>query len=332
MNQQNMVDDDIKVNKGVNVVKVVKAKSKSGSRKKKQYYIKPKTHYILSDVLDIDKVSFSFNFFFRDKNDKSTLMMQIVTNYIYAPGLVSELNILHENSRLYSARIPQFAQYDNAFQHLKLNAPIRYADANNASLKNSIDLIQAKFVDFLVGLKALTLDDLTTEYTDGSVEQVRLIKKLHSWLCATSDRGIEDSFNKTIQANYDSDDEPTEQEVKRRQTRELYRMVPRIRSSTQITKLGSKKEDYENMSVDMKTFYEAMTKIYRMNKPESEYYYQANMIVGISSYFLNHEDGYKISFRPDCSKFEYKLNKAACKRVIKKKKIQQPLIISSLSV
>ena len=108
-------------------------------------------------------------------------------------------------------------------------------------------------------------------------------------------------------------------------------MTPRIKNSTEITKLGSKKDNYINEKVNIKTFFDAMKKNYKMNNKESEYFYECNMLIRISSFVMLNKQ-FMVSFKPDCLKLEYKLNKAACRRIIKKVKIEKPIIMTSLSI
>ena len=119
---------------------------------------------------------------------------------------------------------------------------------------------------------------------------------------------------------------------KKRLDPEIFRMLPKLKSSTKIVKLGSKKSGYVNESIDMKTFLTELESTYKMNYPDSEYFFESNMIITISSHCINIADWCRVTFTAECSKFEYKLNKAATKRVIKKKKIEEPVVLRSLSV
>ncbi len=296
---------------------------------RRKYRIRAKTHYVTSDAFDIDKLTVGIDFFNRDpKSDYSVMMMKFKYDYEYAIGLVSELNILHEKSRVYSARLPPWVQADPDLTCAKVNAPIRYDNSHDTMLKATIDLIKAKLVDFLIEIKGESVNVLTEKYCGDDRKKIDLLQKIHSELLKKTEQEIEKSFEPQIQPRYDSDIE----DEKPRLDPEIFRMLPRIRASTKITKLGSKKSGYQNEVMNMRTFYESLSEIWRMNNPDSEYFFECNMIVGIKSYYMTQHNDATTSFRPDCSKFEYKLNKAACKRVIKRKKIEQPIILQSLSV
>jgi hypothetical protein len=292
-----------------------------------QYMIKPKTHYVTAESLDIDKLSFDLSIFTMLSDTKS--IVKIMVNYEYVQGLVAPLNILHENARIYSAYIPQYAE--KAFKNtddmmkLRLNAPIRLTDTDNIVLNNKLECIEAQLISFLITIRSSGYDELVTKYSKSASSY------LDSSIVSAAILDLHDGLNNMSVAEFTSSIR-TILKKNSEQITDTYRLIPKINSNTNITKLGSKKDNYNNQSVDMKNFYDAMRKINSMNNKDSEYFYECSMIIGISSFVVPTNDKLKISVKPNCSKLEYKLNKASCRRVIKKKKISHPIVLGSLSV
>ena len=313
----------------------------NAKRGKKQYRGKnrPK-HYVSSSQFDIDKLQIGIGFYKR-KTDQ--LMMVFTFNYEYAQGIVERLNIIHENSRIYASKVldiyrkyngmgPDYLEYVN-----NIAAPIRYDNPHDSMLKSASDLIKSKFTEFLISLKNQDFEILNETYcqTEPDVNgKKQYIKQLHKWLAGMSDREIAQLFEKrNYNSDSDSDSDSEDNEPQRKYDPAIFQMRPKITTRTNITKLGSKKSGYQNEELTMKSFFEEMEKSYGMNRKESDYYLQANMIVNISSHcIIRGYDGPQINFRPDCSDFEYRLNKASCKRVIKREKLEEPGVLRSLSV
>lgn len=311
-----------------------------------------KTYYVSSAVFDIRKLSFGIKFYNNsdaetEKTPHRSNLLSLVKKYEYDEGLVSKLNILHEDARMYSASVPKFAMRDGKLdeQHARLTAPVRYDkdDTNAMLLKNVLDAVLNAQVQFLYDLGRTDLDVLIAKYVKPSVcthercadhtmcsIKISVLKSLHQKLSTMTFEEIDKSFQPQIR-HHDPDDAVNNHDMHEKQEkRDKFFLVPKINRTTEITKLGSKKDAYQNKTMRIGDFYDSISKIYKMNDKDSELFYQCTMIINISSFFM--ASNKMISFTPICSKFEYKINKAACKRVIKKKKIEQPLIIQRLVV
>jgi hypothetical protein len=309
------------------------SKSASKTKSKKKYRIRPKTHYISSDTFDVNKVRIGIGFYVRDPKGSARTMMTFTYDYEYAPGLVARLNFLHEKSRIYASKILDLhRRFGNDIQYMKLNAPIRYDNPHDLVLKSALDLTKSKLVDFIISMKAEDVETIKARYADDSQAQTKYIDIFHSWLQSKDYRSIEEIFEKRRNVQH-SDSDSDEEDNHKKHDPEIFRMLPKVKARTKIIKLGSKKSGYQNETMTMEAFYKELEKAYRMNHPESEYYFESNMIISPSSHFMvMGEKTMTINFRADCSKLEYKLNKAACKRVIKRRKIEQPVVLRSLSV
>ena len=312
--------------------------SKTRKGKKRYRGNRPK-HYISSSQFDIDKLQIGIGFYNRKSNDQ--LMMVFTFNYEYAQGIVERLNIIHENSRIYASKVLDiYRRYNRGgTDYLEcvnnIAAPIRYDNPHDSMVKSTFDLIKSKFTEFLISLKHQDFEILNERYcqTEPNVSGKKsYVKKLHKWLAGMSDREIDQLFEKR-NYNSDSDSDSEDNEPQRKYDPAIFQMRPKVTTRTKITKLGSKKSGYQNEELTMKSFFEEMEKSYGMNRKESDYYLQANMIINISSHcIIRNYDGPQINFRPECSDFEYRLNKASCKRVIKREKLEEPVVLRSLSV
>jgi len=305
-----------------------------------------KTYYVSSAVFDVRKLSFGIKFYNdsdaeTEKTPHRSNLLSLVKKYEYVEGLVSKLNILHEDARMYSASVPKFAMRDGKLdeQYARLTAPILYDrdDTNAMLLKNVLDAVLNAQVQFLYDLGQTDLNVLIAKYVGPSVcthdrctdhakcsRKKSVLKALHKKLQKMTFEEIDKSFQPQTR-HHDPDDK-----LDKLDKRDKFFLVPKICRTTEIIKLGSKKDAYQNKTMQMGDFYDSISKIYKMNDKDSELFYQCTMIINIPSFYM--ADANMISFTPICSKFEYKINKAACKRVIKKKKIEQPLIIQRLVV
>lgn len=310
----------------------------------KNHIIRPKTYYISSEKVNIDNVEFNLDIFDNDKREPRSTMIKINVLYRYAPSILSRLNILHEGARIYSKDIASYERdnLDININCAKIKAPIKYTDTNNMYFKSNLELIRQKMIYFLCAIRSEKLEYLYLKYTNNEEEQMKVMRLFYNELNEYSEEEIDYSFNRIgmLHNHLDNRKNPgpidenlmDDDQKKKEYYNQLNRLIPRITNSTEITKLGSKKDNYINEKIDMKTFYDTMSKKYKMNKQESEYFYQCNMLVRITSYVMPNHDNFMVSFRPDCSKLEYKLNKAVCKRVIRKERIEKPIIMTSLSI
>ena len=313
-----------------------------------------KTYYVSSAVFDVRKLSFSIKFYNdsdaeTEKTPHRSNLLSLVKKYEYDEGLVSKLNILHEDARMYSASVPKFAMRDGKLeQHARLTAPIHYDkdDQNSMLLKNVLDAVLEAQVQFLYDLGQADLEVLIEKYVWPSVcthagctdhalcnRKISVLTALHKKLQKMTFKDIDKSFQPRTRHHDLYDPNDPDDAVNNHDThnkRDKFFLVPKICRTTEIIKLGSKKDAYQNKTMQMGDFYDSISKIYKMNDKDSELFYQCTMIINIPSFYI--ADANIISFTPICSKFEYKINKAACRRVIKKKKIEQPLIIQRLVV
>ena len=297
-----------------------------------------KKYYISSDKFDKEKMSFDIKFPKGNSDYILSKIVSVISNYEYAPGLVSKLNLLHEDIRMCSAYITEnIKEARKGGEDYKMSIPMKYDTDNNIKLRNVLYVILIERIGFLHRLGQMDIDTLIKKYVmtydvkNGKVEDDEIkereykMRTLHKQLKKMSYKEIEEDMMKRTE-------EDDDQKIKNNY---LYHLVPKVRKTTEIFKLGAKKDNFVNKKVNMNDFYDFMEKIYKMNDPESEIYYECNIIISVSHnmiFFPNNGTKFSVNIDPTCIKLEYKINKAASKRVIKKKKIEKPLIIPKLIV
>ena len=94
--------------------------------------------------------------------------------------------------------------------------------------------------------------------------------------------------------------------------------------------LGSKTQSYQNETQTVEEFFGHMENKSHMNHPDAEFYYLSNSIVHLKCTIMLHT-GY-IGYKPICSSMEYFYNRASTRTAIKKHKIEQPLVVTKMSV
>lgn len=292
-----------------------------------------KIHYVSSSTFDINNLRIGITFYEKANN----VRMMFTYDYEYLPGLISRLNILHENSRIYASRALEFLKLQkrhDSLENIKINAPIRYDNEYDMMLKSALDLIKEKLIEFLIFLKNSELDFLCDKYTNNNEKYARYLSYMHKWLQKRNTMDLEGMFE-VVRRNLinDPDEDNLDDSGKKRADPETYRLLPKLKSTTNIIKLGSKKSGYVNEDMNLISFLTEHEPTYKMNYPDSEYFFESNMVINISSHCVGMNcDYYRINFSPICSTFEYKLNKASAKRVIKKKQIEKPIVLRSLRV
>lgn len=286
-----------------------------------------KSYYVTPESLDTDLVSFKIAIFFRQNiHDLYHAYGRIMFYYNYASGLTETLNIFHEDGRIRSTKIPTHAVHD--FENTKLRMPLNFGHESNALLKTKLEFLEQELCNFILSLKEQPVEDVMAKYTDGSDIQKKFMAGILEYLAKYSDDDYRRQFNRSDRIRDDHIDDEVQERVER--VRERDRLTPVSDKYCKITKLGSRTQSYKNEKIDRKDFYDEMGGIWRMDRDDADFYYVSNSIIRINSTILLNPK--LINFRPICSKFEYRYNKASTRNVIKMQQIEQPLIINKMIV
>lgn len=279
-----------------------------------------KKHFVTSGTFDVDLVTFGIVIF----EVCGRMMARVVMNYQYAPGLISKLNILHEGGRLRSKAIPKFAR-DIGFHGMKLHYDFRHE--SNHVLRTKLGELRRKYVDFLLSLTEGDKEEVVAGYAKTTKDE-EYMRNLIDYLGRIEEQ-VPNMFVIDKDRYYDHNDD-IDIAHKRYTAAVRDQLIPSADKCTKITMLGSKTQSYQNETQTLEEFFGHMENKSHMNHPDADFYYLSNSIVHLKCTIMLHTG--HISFRPVCSSMEYFYNRASTRTVIRKHKIEQPLVVTKMSV